>query len=144
MTFKDLAKRIATCYNSLPALIDALRDGFNEVEAGGGGGSSDIEYSTEEKKIGTWIDGSDVYMRVFDLGSDMTIMPSEFTNTAIDASLIKRLVNVWGVYSTGATTYSLTANINENIIRLQADRNGAPANVRYVIVQYTKTTNTAN
>lgn len=58
MTFKDLAKRIATCYNSLPALVDALRDGFNEVE---GGGSSDIEYSTEEKKIGKWIDGSDLY-----------------------------------------------------------------------------------
>ena len=35
MTFKDLAKRIATCYNSLPALIDALRDGFNEIEGGG-------------------------------------------------------------------------------------------------------------
>lgn len=57
MTFKDLAKRIATCYNSLPALVDALRDGFNEVE---GGGSSD-HYSTTEQKIGKWIDGKDLY-----------------------------------------------------------------------------------
>lgn len=75
MTFKDLAKRISTCYNSLPALIDALRDGFNEVE---GGGSSDIEYSTTERKIGKWIDGTtDVYEKSYDLSN------ISFSNSAV-------------------------------------------------------------
>lgn len=36
---------------------------------GGGGGSSEISYSTEERKIGTWIDGSDLYQRTFDLST---------------------------------------------------------------------------
>lgn len=63
MTFKDLAKRIATCYNSLPALIDALRDGFNEVEGGSSG-----YYSTTEQKIGKWIDGKDLYEKTTNLG----------------------------------------------------------------------------
>lgn len=58
MTFTELSKKIATCYNSLPALVDALRDGFASVE---GGGSSEHNYSTEEQKIGKWIDGKDLY-----------------------------------------------------------------------------------
>ena len=139
MTFTELSKKIATCYNSLPALVDALRDGFANVE-GGGGGSSDIEYSTTEKKIGKWIDGSDLYQRVFDLGSDVVIGPNDFTNTSIDASEIQRLVKAWGIYSTGATIYNLTTNKNDNIIRLQADRNSASANVKYLVMQYTKNT----
>ena len=36
------------------------------VEAGGGGGSSAGEvYSTEETRIGTWIDGKPLYRKVF-------------------------------------------------------------------------------
>lgn len=36
---------------------------------GGGGGSSEVSYSTTEHKVGTWIDGKDVYERTIDLGS---------------------------------------------------------------------------
>lgn len=35
----------------------------------GGGGSSEIIYSTTEQKIGKWIDGSDLYQRTFDLST---------------------------------------------------------------------------
>lgn len=94
MTFKDLAKRIATCYNSLPALVDALRDGFNEVEAGGGG-SSEINYSTDEQVIGTWIDDKPLYQKSFHLTT-----PSE-TDSAIVIQNIADLnidtpVNIFG------------------------------------------------
>lgn len=40
MTFTELSKRIATCYNSLPALIDALKEGFSVVDLKAG----DISY----------------------------------------------------------------------------------------------------
>lgn len=97
-------------------------------------------YSTEEHIIGTWIDGKPLYERVFDLGADVVVDYSAFTNTTINASQMKVLVDALGIYSTGATKYSLMANISNNIIRLQTDRNGAAASVRYVILQYTKTT----
>lgn len=65
MTFTELSKKIATCYNSLPALIDTLRAGFASVE---GGGSSDHNYSTTEQKVGKWIDGKDLYEKTTNLG----------------------------------------------------------------------------
>lgn len=35
--------------------------------SGGGGGSSEINYSTEEQRIGTWIDGKPLYQKTFDM-----------------------------------------------------------------------------
>lgn len=58
MTFKDLAKKLNASVQTVPNLVKVLADAFNVME---GGGSSDIEYSTTEQKIGKWIDGSDLY-----------------------------------------------------------------------------------
>ena len=77
MTFKDLAKRIATCYNSLPALVDALRDGFASVEGGGSGGAfmdpSKVIYSnfTFDEEAHSWIATEDCIL------TDNMIAPSE-------------------------------------------------------------------
>ena len=105
-------------------------------------GIADI-YTEGERQIGVWSDGKPVYQRVFDLGSDASITNTTFTNTAIDASNMERLIDARGFYSTGVTVYQLMANISNNIIRLQADRNDTSINVRYVLLQYTKTTDTA-
>lgn len=96
-------------------------------------------YSTNEQVVGTWIDGSTIYERVFDLGSDVSIANDTLTDTTIDASNMNKIIYSVGQYSTGVTLYPLMANINNNIIRLQSDRNGnVGASVRYVILQYTK------
>lgn len=96
-------------------------------------------YSTDEQVVGTWIDGSTIYERVFDLGSDISIPNTEFVETSIDATNISKVIQVTGMYSTGVTVYPLMANIGNNKIRLQSDRNGAVgASVRYVILSYTK------
>ena len=96
-------------------------------------------YSTDEHIVGTWIDGSTIYERVFDLGSDVSIANDTLTDTTIDASNMNKIIYSAGQYSTGVTLYPLMANINNNIIRLQSDRNGnVGASVRYVILQYTK------
>lgn len=97
-------------------------------------------YSTNEEVIGTWIDGSTLYRRVFDLGTDLQIGQNSFTDTTIDASNMKTLVRANAIYSTGETVYNVMANINNGIIRLQADRNNAVINSRYIILEYTKTT----
>lgn len=43
--------------------------GLKFGEGGGGGGSSEITYSTTEHKVGTWIDGSDVYEKVISISN---------------------------------------------------------------------------
>ena len=104
--------------------------------------SSDC-YSTVEKEVGCWKDGKPLYQRVFDLGSDLAITQNAFTNTTIDASNMETLVDAKAIYSTGVTIYNVIANISNNIIRLQADRNDTNISARYIILQYTKTTDTA-
>lgn len=104
----------------------------------------DTDYSTEEKIVGTWIDGSPVYQKVIDFGTDINVPNSSFITTSYDATNIKTLIKCIGIYSTGITVYNLMTTIDASIkkLKLQSDRNGsnAFANVRYVIIQYTKTT----
>ena len=95
-------------------------------------------YSTSEQVVGTWIDGSTIYERVFDLGTDIGISNNSLANTTIDASSMSKLIYALGMYSTGVTIYPLMANISNGVIRLQADRNDASISVRYVILRYTK------
>lgn len=101
-----------------------------------------VHYSTDEHVVGTWIDGSTIYERTYDLGSDLVVSYNSFTETSIDASSMSRLVgNPECIYSTGATTYPVITSINSNNrIALQTTRNGAAANVRYVTIRYTKST----
>ena len=110
MTFAELSKKIATCYNSLPALIDALRDGFASVE--GGGGSSDIEYSTEEKKIGKY-NGKDLYQKSFYATFD-NIASNVAQNVVSVADLnIDQVLNVSGSvnYYNGESWYYSTLGL---------------------------------
>ena len=52
--------------DSLETTSKNLVGAINEVkESGGGGGSSAIVYSTNEREIGTWIDGSKLYEKTF-------------------------------------------------------------------------------
>ena len=104
--------------------------------------SSDC-YSTEEKEVGVWHNGKPIYQRSFDLGTDLQIAYNAFTNTTIDATDMDTIINVKGIYSTGATIYNLMATKANNIIALQSDRNNTGANVRFVVLQYTKTSDTA-
>lgn len=141
-----LAQENGLQFTGAVSVSDDSVNGRTVVDITGGGGNYYLNtiFSTEEKKIGYWKDGKPLYQRVFDLGSDVVIYPDSLTNTSIDASQMQTLVDAWGIYSTGVTKYSLMANINNNVIRLQTDRNGASASVRYVVLQYTKTADTAD
>lgn len=100
-------------------------------------------YSDTEKVVGVWRDNKPLYMRVWDFGSDIVIPNNSFYVTTIDSSNIETIVNSFGIYSTGATFYNLMVNTNGTNIRLQADRVNGSANVRYFVMQYTKTTDVA-
>lgn len=60
MTFKDIAKQLSTAVQTVPNLVQILREGFEQVAAG----SSDA-YSGTEAAVGTWSDGATLYRKNF-------------------------------------------------------------------------------
>lgn len=80
MTFKELAKQLTAAVQTVPNLVNVLRDGFEQME---GGSSSGYDYSTDEKKVGKWIDGKDLYQ--ITVSGDM---PSDVTNGTYKNSFI--------------------------------------------------------
>lgn len=62
MTFKELATKLNYTIQTLPNLIQVLREGFQAMEAGGTG----VTYSTTEFDTGEkWIDGKNIYGKIF-------------------------------------------------------------------------------
>ncbi len=96
-------------------------------------------YSEDEQIVGTWIDGSTIYERVFDLGSDITISYNSWSLTTISLSSINRLVNIRGINGDGTAFYGdLLGGNNNGYLQLQTSRNGQDVYVRYVVFEYTK------
>lgn len=96
-------------------------------------------YSEDEQIVGTWIDGSTVYEKTFDLGSDTTISYNSWSLTTISLSSINRLVNIRGLNSDGTAFYGdLLGGNNNGYLQLQTSRNGQDVYVQYVVVEYTK------
>lgn len=61
MTFKDLASKLNNSVQTVPNLIQVLKEGFQNAEAGGGKSYSTTEFDTGDK----WIDGKTIYGKVF-------------------------------------------------------------------------------
>lgn len=119
----------------------------------GSGGSSEEVYSTEETRIGTWIDGKPLYRKVFFKESD-----SYSTNGWHDLfegpSDVDRLVSLDGSFEYlqekipipivyGSST--LTCEYESGKIKVvTGDRNFANSGKNYTVtIEYTKTTDTA-
>jgi len=108
MTLKDIAKQLTTAVQTVPNLVQILRDGLEQVEAG-----SDVthEYSTNEQIVGKWIDGSDVYEKVITTPAQISITTSWSTiysdSDIADANQIidVKLLSTGGVY--GGISYKV-------------------------------------
>ena len=98
-----------------------------------------IHYSTDEQVIGTWIDGSTLYQKTIDLGSDTNIAHNQWTTTGKSITGIANIIECSSVNS-GGTYYPLMAYhaSGSSEIQLLACRDGANASSRYVTIKYTK------
>lgn len=109
-----------------------------------------FNYSTEEQKIGKWIDGKPLYRKVIDCGN-LPNTSSKTVNTSI--SNIDMVTNIYGSASNGLIYYHLPHTSRwdsesciqiaylktNNVLELVtgSDRSSLYA---YVILEYTKTT----
>lgn len=101
--------------------IEVMRDNFKKV-SGGGGGSSKANYSTEEKEVGTWVDGSPIYQKTY-VG---TLENSPYT--VIDNDKSKEIISVEGYFNStdglgmslgaipGATQWMATVHTSDSAI----------------------------
>lgn len=99
-------------------------------------------YSATEQVVGKWIDNSDIYECTYDLGSDLTLQDSTWTDTriAIPANA-NRCIKAEGIQSDGTSTCIIASIANTNIT-VQSTKNGGDV-VRYLTIQYTKTSTTS-
>ena len=105
------------------------------------------EYSTEEKVIGTWIDGKPVYQKTINFGA----LPNN-TNKMVSTGVsnLDRIYNVFGWANNASETrslpyvssdgnYIIAIDIQDTDIRIITKRNYSDMSA-YVTIQYTKTT----
>lgn len=96
-------------------------------------------YSTTERVTGKWIDNHDIVTIVYDLGSDISIASTAWYISDIVPTNIQNLINIRGTNS-GGTFYPLMGYIaGDGKLGLLACRDGNPASVRWLIVEYVKT-----
>lgn len=141
MTFKDLSQKLKASVQTVPNLINVLADAFNEME-GGGSGTGYPDYSAEEIPVCKWIDGSQVYQKVFTFDTNVPVFMDAWTdvNAYIPNIGYKTFVDCKGYDSNGTFQGSFLCGLNtSNHVQVQSLRNGTQSiNVTTVVLQYTK------
>lgn len=104
---------------------------------------SDTDYSTEEKIIGTWIDGKPIYQTTFALTSIVTGSDTSLDMTAdavICASITAKANNEYLIFPWGPNFFNVGGG-NGNNMYYKTNYSLPSGGIMYVTVQYTKTTN---
>ena len=127
--------------------IDALESGKQNVLTAGTGitiednvissNASNI-YSYDEQEIGVWLDGSKIYRKCFDLETDIVVYSTTWYTNIASITNINKILNCFGQYSSG-TYYPLMAYHTNAEINVLACRDNNAASVRYLVIEYTKT-----
>jgi hypothetical protein len=109
---------------------------FAPSSGGGGGGHN---YSTEEQVVGTWIDGSTLYERVYVLDNAVEIRSGQWYTTTMPTNNANIIVDVTAINTDGTIWKFLAASVsNSNYVKLFQTK-GDNIGVKTIILQYTKT-----
>lgn len=98
-----------------------ISDGKDGAGGGSSGGSGEV-YSTEETAIGTWIDGKEVYQKVFDLSDETSkkvngfqlyslVVPGLLIDEVVDSRLVVRNNSVTYTESQYTATIGTQSNV---------------------------------
>lgn len=105
--------------------------------------SSKHVYSTQEQIVGTWIDGSTVYERVIEYATPFNIANDNWYTSTESYTGINILTNAWVINSDGAIYNGIIVLIqNDKLVIGNQTKTQPINNLKYVILQYTKSTAT--
>jgi hypothetical protein len=136
----DILKAVATTsYGYTLTKVTGIKYGNS-----GNSGSSEVNYSTEEQRIGTWIDGSDLYQITYSYTSAVTSIDISSLN-------VNEVIELAGAYLSGSSWVPITRtsdNLNyqsaiwASSTTLEIWFGSRVPNVSklYVTIKYTKTT----
>lgn len=127
-----------------------LAAAVESIPSGGSITPGDEVYSTEEQRIGTWIDGKPLYRRVYKLttpsstsgGVTIGTIEANINVVSIDGYMITSVgvhQPINSVYG-GNTVGTVTRDTNIKMIVTHGDYTSRPC---WVVLEYTKTTDTA-
>ena len=71
-SFINLNKALRTTLQNVPAVVDTLIRGFDEI---GDAAEAEGTYSTTERVVGKWTDGSTIYEKTINLGALPNVAP---------------------------------------------------------------------
>lgn len=95
-------------------------------------------YSTDEHVVGTWIDGKPIYEKTWDLGQNITV-GSWTTVMSVAGVNIDKIVNSISVQNDPAVSF-IEYWVDGTTLKGNSLRYGENDYVRYLTLQYTKTT----
>ena len=144
MAIKDsivnLKKGLRTTLTNVPALIDTLVRGLDGVAEAA---EDQITYSTDERVIGKWIDGSELYEKIINFGK----LPNATTKSVDHGITFKEVISFSGVATTendvrpipsvSATNYFISLTMNKTQVSVLCEQNFSTHD-GYITVRYTK------
>ena len=92
-------------------------------------------YSTEERFVGKWIDGKNIYEKTFEFDTELTVK-TIWTDTNILSNYFDTIITALAIRSTGAN-YCIDVNVGTTYIQLQRYEQTP---IKKLVLQYTKQT----
>lgn len=96
-------------------------------------GSSGHNYSTDEQIVGTWIDGSTVYEKTFDIRTNA----ERISNTLFADLQISKIIDLYLMLNAGYV-FQKSLNISYNVSTNKLNINEGTKYVQFITVRYTK------
>lgn len=97
-------------------------------------------YTTDERIVGRWIDGKPLYQKTLVLNSEKEIGNTwDWTSIGVSAGDIDFYISA-KAYNSDGTFWNVNAATISGYIAIQTERNVDTITVKYITIQYTKTT----
>ena len=133
-SFINLNKALRTTLQNVPAVVDTLIKGFDEI---GDAAEAEGTYSaTAEQEVGTWIDGKKIYRRTVEFPSNVGIPANTWTEVEISTAGIDQIISVMAYTSKYCHGYVGASSAAEKIQLLQTRT--VQISVSIVVLEYTK------
>ena len=147
-SFINLNKALRTTLQNVPAVVDTLIRGFDEI---GDAVEEENTYSTDERVVGKWIDGSDIYEKTVNTGA----MPNAtIKDVAHGITNLGKVIEIKGIMmnssgtiaapipavNPGETDLICFVYIDGASIKMKANSNFSVYSESYVTIRYIKAT----
>ena len=134
-SFINLNKALRTTLQNVPAVVDTLIRGFDEI---GDAAEAEGTYSTDERIVGKWIDGSDIYEKTYYKANKWTISANDVTTISdIDISDVSMMLDMKCSDGYAFWGYLANSRADNGKIRIINVRSSATT-IQQITLRYTK------